>query len=218
MTTPIAIGLKCSAPAGQGVATRGWYGCRDRDHTGLVSRFTPSQNVAGRYGIYCNSGTRRYKGVRPSHRFRFAAAASVYLPAAWPGLRSTHRALCAACAFSLLPPSTESMRSPAHPTRTRQGPAPRHAPRLPMPRLLRHACLRHTPACAMPACLRCAATPRPRDSSNLPSCATFATLCDSAPTPSVLHSRRPTRMACHLSPPTRGEPSQSFPAPCSAES
>ena len=24
-------------------------------------------------------------------------------------------------------------------------------------------------------------------------------------------------MACHLSPPTRGEPSQSFPAPCSAE-
>ena len=34
----------------------------------------------------------------------------------------------------------------------RHGPAPRHAPRLPMPRLLRHACLRHTPACAMPAC------------------------------------------------------------------
>ena len=29
----------------------------------------------------------------------------------------------------------------------------------------------------------------------------------------------PTRTACHLSPPTRGEPSQSFPAPsCSAES
>ena len=189
MTTPIAIGLKCSAPAGQGVATRGWYGCRDRDHTGLVSRFTPSQNVAGRYGIYCNSGTRRYKGVRPSHRFRFAAAASVYLPAAWPGLRSTHRALCAACAFSLLPPSTESMRSPAHPTRTRQGPAPRHAPRLPMPRLLRHACLRHTPACAMPC-----------DSSNLPPCATFATLRDSAPS----YALSAPQQAAH----THGVPSQ----------
>ena len=44
------------------------------------------------------------------------------------------------------------------------------------------------------------------------------TLFDSAPTRSVLRSRRPTRTACHLSPPTRGEPSQSFPAPsCSAE-
>ena len=68
-----------------------------------------------------------------------------------------------------------------------------------------------------PACLpaQSAAPPRPRDS-YLPPCAT-STLCDSAPTPSVLRSRRPTRMACHLSPPSRGEPSQSFPAPCSAE-
>ena len=43
-------------------------------------------------------------------------------------LRST-RALCAACAFSLPPPYTDSLRSPAHPTRKRQGPhrATRHA-------------------------------------------------------------------------------------------
>ena len=60
-----------------------------------------------------------------------------------------------------------------------------------------------------PACLpaRCAAPPRPRDSSNLRH---PVTLFDSAP--------RPTRTACHLSPPTRGDGSQSFPAPsCSAE-
>ena len=106
---------------------------------------------------------------------------------------------------------------------------------------LRHACLRDAchasivsphvvsarvkraaplaPRRQRPACLpaQSAAPPRPRDSSNLPPCATFATLCDSAPTPSVLRSRRPTRMACHLSPPSRGEPSQSFPTPCSAE-
>eukprot|EP00964_Phaeocystis_antarctica_P016715 scaffold9194_cov65-Phaeocystis_antarctica.AAC.1 len=36
----------------------------------------------------------------------------------------------------------------------------------------------------------------------MPPCATFATVCDSAPTPSVLRSRRPTHTACHLSPPT----------------
>ena len=35
-TTPIAIGLKCSAPARQGVVRRGWCGCRDRDHTARV--------------------------------------------------------------------------------------------------------------------------------------------------------------------------------------
>ena len=66
-----------------------------------------------------------------------------------------------------------------------------------------------------PACLpaQSAATPRPSDSSNLPPCATFATLSDSAPTPSVLRSRRPTHTACHISPATRGEASQSFPAP-----
>jgi len=96
---------------------------------------------------------------------------------------------------------------------------------------LRHACLRHAclrdachtsivsshvasarvkraaplvPRHHRPACLpaQSAATPRPRDSSNMPPCATFATVCDSAPTPSVLRSRRPTHTACHLSPPT----------------
>ena len=35
-TTPIAIGLKCSAPARQGVVRRGWCGCRDHDHTARV--------------------------------------------------------------------------------------------------------------------------------------------------------------------------------------
>ena len=67
------------------------------------------------------------------------------------------------------------------------------------------------------ACAMCCDSATLRDSSDLPPCATFATLCDSAPTPSVLRSRRPIRTACHLSPHTRGEPSQSFPAPCSAE-
>ena len=33
-----------------------------------------------------------------------------------------------------------------------------------------------------------------------------ATLCNSTPTPSVLRSGRPTRMACHFSPPTVANP------------
>eukprot|EP00964_Phaeocystis_antarctica_P048636 scaffold28162_cov49-Phaeocystis_antarctica.AAC.1 len=102
------------------------------------------------------------------------------------------------------------------------------APRLPsrcLPRLhrltarrirTREACRPASTTPPTPSLLACAKR-CPRDSSNLPPCATLATLCDSAPTPSVLRSRRPTRMACHLSPPSRGEPSQSFPAPCSAE-
>jgi len=77
------------------------------------------------------------------------------------------------------------------------------------------------PRCHRPACLpaRCAAA-CDSATSRLLEPATLrhpVTLCDSAPTPSVLRSRRPTRTACHLSPPTRGEPSQSFPVPCSAE-
>ena len=108
-------------------------------------------------------------------------------------------------------------------------PTPRlPATRLPAPRMprlhrltarrirTREACRPASTTPPTPSLLACAKR-CPRDSSNLPPCATLATLCDSAPTPSVLRSRRPTRMACHLSPPSRGEPSQSFPAPCSAE-
>ena len=120
------------------------------------------------------------------------------------------------------------------------------APRLPAPRLLA-PCLPAMPACAMPCHhrliahrIRTRAACHPVSASlpppSLLACATrcdsstprllepaiqchLATLCDSAPTPSVLRSRRPTRMACHLSPLTRGLPSQSSPTPsCSAES
>ena len=69
-------------------------------------------------------------------------------------------------------------------------------------------------AATQPACLRDVL--RLRDPARLLGQATLchpATLCDSAPTPSVLRSRRTARMACHLSPPTRGEPSQSSPTP-----
>ena len=101
------------------------------------------------------------------------------------------------------------------------------APRLPCHHRLIARRIRTGEACRLvsatpppPSLLACAISRCDSATSRLLEPATLrhpVTLCDSAPTPSVLRSRRPTRTACHLSPPTRGEPSQSFPAPCSAE-
>ena len=76
---------------------------------------------------------------------------------------------------------------------------------------------RHHPACLPVRDMRCDMrcdldSANPRDSSNLRHCDPV-TLCDSAPTPSVLRRRRPTRMACHLSPPTRGSTLSVLPHP-----
>ena len=69
-----------------------------------------------------------------------------------------------------------------------------------------HACLPARYA------LRYALRYRLRESSNLRPCDPV-TLCDSAPTHSVLRRRRPTRKACHLSPPTRGSTLSVLPLP-----
>ena len=137
--------------------------------------------------------------------------------AAWPGLcSSVLSVLPALSARSPCRLPKDSMRSPAHPTRTRQGPAPRHAPRLPTPRLLcaTPACATRLPARCLLACAMRCDSATSRDSSNLPPCATFATLRDSAPTPSVLRSRRPTRMrAISALPPVANPLSPSPPRP-----
>ena len=100
---------------------------------------------------------------------------------------------------------------------------------------LRHACLRYArchrliarrsarvkragpltprrrPPPSLPA--RCAATPRPARLLGPATLRHPVTLCHSAPTPSVLRSRWPTRTACHLSPSARGSTLPVLPRP-----
>ena len=95
-------------------------------------------------------------------------------------------------------------------------------------RATRHACLRHvscatpacaTPACAMPACLRDALRLRdlatPRTCHPAPPCDPVR-LCTYALSAPQQAAHTAWRAISAL--PSRGEPSQSFPAPCSAES
>ena len=113
------------------------------------------------------------------------------------------RVLLAASLYGLLALSCSPNTDAAGPTAPRATPAYATS--------LGHACLRH--ACLRDACLpaRCAATPRPRDSSNLPPCAT----CD--PVRLCTYALSAPQQAAHTAwraisalPPV---PSQSFPAP-----